>query len=134
MSWLFTSGGQSISPSNEYSGLISFRINWFDLLEVHGTLKGLLQCQNLKASILLHSVFFMVQLSHLYMTIGKTITLTAWTFVSKVMSLPFNRFVIVFFPKSKGLLISWLQSWATVILEPKKTKSVTVCTFPPPIC
>ena len=134
VSWLFTSGGQSINPSNEYSGLISFRINWFDLLEVHGTLKGLLQCQNLKASILLHSVFFMVQLSHLYMTVGKTITLTTWTFVSKVMSLLFNRFVIVFFPKSKGLLISWLQSWAAVILEPKKTKSVTVCTFPPPIC
>ena len=89
-----------ISPSNAYSGLISFRIDWFDLLEVQGPPKSLLQCQNLKAS---HSVILMVQLSHPYMTIGKTITLAMRTFVSKVMSLLFNRFVIGFFPKSKGL-------------------------------
>ena len=93
--WVF-----SISASNEYSGLISFRIDWFDLLEVQGPPKSLLQCQNLKAS---HSVILMVQLSHPYMTIGKTITLAMRTFVSKVMSLLFNRFVIGFFPKSKGL-------------------------------
>ena len=97
----------SISPSNEYSGLISFRIDWFDLLAVQGTLKSLLQHHSSKASILQHSAFFMVQLSHPYMTTGKTIALTRWTFVSKVMSLLFNtlsRFVIAFLPRSKRLL------------------------------
>ena len=111
----------SISPSNEYLGLISFRIDWFDLLAVQGTLKSLLQHRNLKASILRHSAFFMVQLSHLYMTTGKAIALTIWTFAGKVMSLLFNmlsRLVIAFLPRSKFLLISWLQSPSTVILEP----------------
>ena len=101
----------SISPSNEYSGLISFRIDWFDLLAVQGTLKSLLQHHSSKASILRCSTFFMVQLSHAYMTTGKTIALTRWIFVSKVMSLLFNmlfRFVITFLPWSKCLLISWL--------------------------
>ena len=113
----------SISPSNEYSGLISCRINWFDLLTVQGTLKSLLQQHNLKASVLTHSDFSMVQLSHLYMITGKTIALTRHTFVSKVMSLLFNmlsRFVIAFLPRSKCLLISWLQSLSAVILEPKE--------------
>ena len=125
----------SISPSS--SGLISFRIDWFDLLAVQGALKNLLQHHNSRATILWCSVFFMVQLSHPYMTTGKTIALTRRTFVGKVMSLLFNmlsRFVIVFLPKSKHLLISWLQSLSTVILEPKKIKSVTVSTFPPSIC
>ena len=113
------SGGQSIgasvsvhSPSNEYSGLISFRIYWFYLLAVQGTLKSLLQDHNSKASILQHSAFFMVQLSHLYITTGKTIALIIWMFVGKVMSLLFNmlsRFVIALLPRSKHLLISWLQ-------------------------
>ena len=101
----------SLSPSNEYSGLISFRIDWFDL-EVQGTLKSLLQHHNSKASILQHSALFMVQLSHLYMATGKTIALTIWTFVGKVMSLLFNtlsRFVIAFLPRSMHLLISWLE-------------------------
>ena len=105
--------------SNEYSGLISFRINWFDLLAVQGTLKSLLQHYSSKASVLWRSAFFMVQLSHLYMTIGKTIALTIWTFVGKVMSLLFNalsRFVIGFLSRSKHLLISWLQS----LSEPQK--------------
>ena len=100
----------SISSSNEYSGLISFRIDWFDLLAVQGTLKSLLQHHSLKASILWCSAFFIVQLSHSYMTIGKTIALTRWTFVGKVMSLLFNilsKFIIAFLPKSKCLLISW---------------------------
>ena len=113
----------SISPSSEYSGLISFRIDWFDLLAVQGTLKSLLQHHGSKASILWCSVFFMVQLSHPYVTTGKTIALTRWTFVSKVMSLLFNtlsRFAIAFLPRSKGLLISWLQSLSSVILEPRK--------------
>ena len=113
----------SISPSNEYSGLISFKIDWFDLLAVQGTLKSLLQHHNLKALVLWHSAFFMVQLSHPYMTTGKTIALTRWTFVSKVMSLFFNmlsRLVIAFLPRSNHLLISWLQSPSAVILEPKK--------------
>ena len=113
----------SISPSNEYSGLISFRIDWFDLLEVQGTLTSLLQHHSSKASILWHLAFFMVQLSHPYMTTGKTIVLTRWTFISKVMSLLFNilsRFVIAFLPKSKHLLISWLQSPSAVIFEPTK--------------
>ena len=109
----------SISPSNEYSGLISFRIDWLDLLAVQGTLKSLLQHHKSKASILLSSAFFMVQLSHPYMTIGKTTALTRWTFVGKVMSLLFNmlsRLVIAFLPRSKCLLISWLQSPCAVIL------------------
>ena len=124
----------SISPSKECSGLISFRINWFDLLAVQGTLKNLLQHHSLKASVLWCSAFFMVQFSHPYMTTGKTIALTIQTFVSKVMSLLFNmlsRFVIIFLPTSKHLLISWLQSPSTVILEPKKMKSVSVFHFPP---
>ena len=113
----------SINPSNEYSGLISFRIDWFDLLAVQWTLKGLLQHHSSKASILQCSVFFIVQLSHLYMTTGKTTTLTRQTFVGKVISLLFNmllRFVIAFLPWSKHLLISWLQSLSTVILDPRK--------------
>ena len=112
----------SISPSNEYSGLLSFRIDWFDLLAVQGTLKSL-QHHNLKASKLRCSAFFMVQLSHPYVITEKTIALTIWTFVSKVMSLLFNtlsRFVIAFLPKTKRLLISWLQSPYPVILEPRK--------------
>ena len=119
----------SISPSNEYSGLISFRIDWLDLLVVQGTLKSLLQHHSSKASILWCSTFFMVQLSHPYMTTGKTIALTRRTFVSKVMSLFLNmlsQLVIAFLPRSKCLLISWLQSPSSVILEPKKIKSVTV--------
>ena len=115
----------SISPSNEYSGLISFRINWFELLAVQETFKSLLQHHSLKASILWCSAFFMVQLSHPYMPPGKTVVLTRWTFVSKVMSLLFNmlsRFVIAFLPRNKSLLISWLQSPSTVILKPKKRK------------
>ena len=126
----------SISPSNEYSGLIFFRIDWFDILAIQQTQESesLPQFHNSKASILQGSAFFMVQLSHLYMTTGKTITLTIWTFVSKVMSLLYNtlsRFVRVFLLRSKSLLISWLQSLWEVILEPKKTKSVSVSTFPP---
>ena len=115
----------SISLSNEYSGLISFRIHWFDLLAVQGTLKSLLQHHSSKASILQCSAFFTVQLSHPYMTTGKTIGLTSLTFVGKVMSLLFNmlpRLVIAFLPRSKCLLISWLQSPFAVILETKKTK------------
>jgi len=118
-------------------GLISFRMDWFDLLAVQGTLKSLLQHHNSKASILWCSAFFMVQLSHPYMTTGKTMALTIQTFVNKVMSLPFNmlsRLVIAFLPRSKCLLISWLQSPSAVILEPKKIKSVTVSTFSPSIC
>ena len=109
-------------------------MDWLDLLAVQGTLKSLLQHYSSKASILWHSAFFMVQLSHPYMTTGKTIALTTWTFVGKVMSLLFNmlsKLVIAFLPKSKGLLISWLQSPSAVILEPKKIKSVTVS---PSIC
>ena len=112
----------SINPSNEYSGLISFRIDSSDLLAVQGTHRSLLQHHSSKASILWRSAFFIVQLSHSYMTIGKTIALTRWNFVGKIMSLLFNklsRFVIVFLPRSKGLLISWLQSPSAVILEPK---------------
>ena len=113
----------SISPSNEYSGLISFRMNWFDLLATQGTLKSLLQHHSSKASILQHSAFFIVHLSHPYMTTEKTIALTRHTFVGKVMSLLFNMLsmlVITFLPRSKCLLISWLQSPSAVILEPKK--------------
>ena len=123
----------SISPSNEYSGLIFFRIDCFDHLAVQGTLKSLLQHHSSKESILRHSAFFIVQLSHPYMTTGKTIALTRWTFVGKVMSLLFNmlsRLVITFLPRSKRLLISWLQSPSAVILEPKKIKSVTVSMVP----
>ena len=119
----------SISPSNEYSGLISFRIDWFDLLAVQGTLKSLLQHHSSKESILQHLAFFIVQLSHPYMTTGKSIGLTRRTFVGKVMSLLFNmlsRLVITFLPRSKRLLISWLQSPSAVLLEPKKIKSITV--------
>ena len=124
----------SISPSNEYSGLISFRIHWFDILAVQGTLKSLLQHHSLKASIIWHSAFIIVQLSHLYMTTGKTIALTRQTFAGKAMSLLFNmlsRLVITFLLRSKHLLISWLQSPSAVILEPPKRKSVTVS---PSIC
>ena len=124
----------SISPSSEYSGLISFRMDWLDLLAVQGTLKSLLQHHNAKASLLQHSAFFMVQLSHPYMTTGKTIVLTIWTFVGKVISLLFNmlsRFVIAFIPRSKHPLISWLQSLSAVIWEPKKIKSVTASLSPP---
>ena len=127
----------SISPSNEYSGLTSFRIDWFDLLAVQGTLKSLLQHYRLKASILWRSAFFIVQLLHPYMTPGKTIVLTRQTFFGKVMTLLFkmlSRFVIAFLPKSKGILISWLQSPSAVILEPKKIKFVTVSIVSPPIC
>ena len=126
----------SISSSNEYSGLISFKIDWFDYLDIHETLRSLLQHHSWKASILWCSAFFTVQLSQLYMTTGKTIALTIQTFVSKVMSLLFNttsRFVIPFLPRSNHL-ISWLQSPFTVILEPKKRKSVTTSTFSPSIC
>ena len=122
----------SISPSNEYSGLISFRIDWLDLLAVQGTLKSLLQYHSSKASVLQCSAFFIVQLSHPYMTTGKTIALTRWTFVGKVMSLLFNmlsRLVITFL-----LLISWLQLPSAVILEAKKIKSATVSTVSPSIC
>ena len=113
----------NITPSNEYSGLISFRMDWLDLLAVQGTLKSLLQHHSSKASILRHSAFFIVQLSHSYMTTGKTTALTRWTFVGKVMSLLFNmlsRLVITCLPRSKRLLISWLQSPSAVILEPPK--------------
>ena len=116
--WLkYWSFSFSISPSNEYSGLISSRIDWFDFLEVQGTLKSLLQHHSSKASVLWHSAFFMVQFSHPYMTTGKTIALTRWTIVGKVMSLLFNmlsRLVIAFLPRSKHLLISWLQSPSAV--------------------
>src|SRR5574337_95147 len=126
----------SISPSKEYSGLISFRMDWFELLAVQGTLKSLLQHHSSKASILQCSVFFTVQLSHPYMTTGKTIALTRWTFVGKGMSLLLNmlsRVVITFLPRSKRLLISWLQSPSAVILEPPKIKSDTVSTVSPSI-
>ena len=127
----------SISPSKEYSGLISSRIDSFDLLAVQGTLKSLLQHHTSKASILQHSAFFIVQLSHPYMTTGKTIALTRQTFVGKVLSLLFNmlsRLVTVFLPRSKRLLISWLHLPSAVILEPKKIKSVTVSTVSSSIC
>ena len=126
----------NISSSNEHPGLISFRMDWLDLLEVQGTLKSLLQHHCSKASIFRHSAFFIVQLSHPYMTTGNTIALTRWTFVGKVMSLLFNmlsRLVITFLPRSKHLLISWLQSPSAVILEPLKIKSDTVSTVSPSI-
>ena len=122
-----------ISPSNEHPRLISFRMDWLDLLAVQGTLKSLLQHHSSKASILCCSAFYIVQLSHPYMTTGKTIALTRWTFVDKVMSLLFNtlsRLVITFLPRSKHLLISWLQSPSAVILEPRKIVSHCFHCFP----
>ena len=127
----------SISPSNQHPELISFRMDWLDLLAVQGTLKSLIQHHSSKASILWCSAFFRVHLSHPYMTTGKTIALTRWTFVDKVMSLLFNmlsRLLIAFLPRSKRLLISWLQSPCAVILEPPKIKSLTVSTVSPSIC
>ena len=127
----------SISPSNEYSRLISFQMDWLDLFAVQGTLKSLLQHRSSKASIFWCLDFFMVQLSRPNLTTGKTIALTRWTFVSKEMSLLFNtlfRFVIAFVPRSKHLFISWLQSPFAVILEPKKLKSVTGSVVSPSIC
>ena len=127
----------SISSSNEHTGLISLRMDWLDLLAVQGILKSLLQHHSSKASILQCSAFFIVQLSHPYMTTGKTIALTRWNFVDKVMSLLFNmlsRLIITFLPRSKHLLISWLQSPSAVILEAKKIKSATVSTVSPSIC
>ena len=141
MSQLFASGGQSIGdsasvlPSN--SGLISFRINWIDLLAIQGTLKSLLQHHSSKASVLWCSFFLIVQLSHLYMTTGKTIALIIQTFVSKMMSLLLNKlstFVIAFLPSSKCLLIAWLQSSSAMILESPKIKSATISTFSSSIC
>ena len=126
-----------VSLYNEYSGLISFRIDQLDLLAVQGTLKSLLQHHSSKASILQLSTFFMVQLPHPYMTTGKTIALTRWTFISKVMSLLFNmlsRFLIAFLPRSKHLLISWLKSLSAVILELKKIKSVTFSVVSLSVC
>ena len=126
----------NINPSSENPGLISFRMDWLDLLAVQGTLKSLLQHHSSKASILQCSAFFIVQLSQPYMTTGKTTALTRWTFVGKVMSLLFNmqcRLVITFLPRSKCLLISWLQLPSAVILEPRKTKSVTVSIVSPSI-
>jgi len=123
----------SISPSNEYSGLISFRVGWFVLFAVKGTLKSLLKHYSSKGSILWHLAFFIVQLSHPYMTTGKTIALTRWNFIGKVISLLSNmlsRFVIAFLPGNKHLLISWLQSPSAVIWEPKERKSVTTSMFP----
>ena len=127
----------NISPSNEHPGLISFSMDWLDLLAVQGTLKSLFQHHSSKTSILRHSAFFTVQLSHPYMTTGKTIALTRRTFVDKVMSLLFNilsRLIIIFLPSRKRLLISWLQSPSAVILEPRKVKSATVYTVSPSIC
>ena len=139
----FTSGSQSTGVSTsasvlpiEYSGLISFKIDWLDLLAVKGTLKSFLQHHSSKASILQHSAFFTVQLSHPYMTTGKTIALTRQIFVGKEMSLLFtmlSRLIISFLPRSRHLLISWLQSPSAVILEPKKIKSATVPTISPSI-
>ena len=139
MSQLFASVSQkhwsfsfSIKPSSEYSGLIYVKIDWLYLLAVQGTLKSLLPYHNLKASVFWHLAFFMAHLSHLSMTTGKTIALTLQTFVSKMKSLLFHmlsRFIIAFLPRSKHLLISWLQSPYAVILEPRKIKSVTVLIF-----
>ena len=127
----------NIIPSKEQSGLISFRMDWLDLLGVQGTLKSLLQHCSSKASILRHSAFSIVQLSHPYMTTGKTVALTRRNLVGKIMSLLFNmlpRLVITFLPRSKHLLILWLQSPSAVILEPSKIKSATVSTVFPSIC
>ena len=126
----------SISPSNDYLGLISFRVDWLDLLAVQETLKSLLQHHSLKASILWRSAFFIVQLSYLYMTTGKTIALTRWTLIGKVMSLLFNvlsRLVITFLPRNKRLFSSWLQSPSVVIWGPPKIKSITVSTVSPSV-
>ena len=126
----------NFSPSSEHPGLISFRMDWLDLLAVQGTLKSLLQHHSSKASILWCSAFFIVQFSHPYITIGKTMALTRWTFVGKVMSLLFNmlsRFVITYLPRSECLLISWLQSPSAVILEPRKIESATVSTVSPSV-
>ena len=133
----YCSFSSSISPSNECSGLISFRMDWLDLLAVQVTLQSLLQHRSSKASIFLRSAFFIVQLSHPHMTTGKTIALTRWTFVGKVMSLLFNMLsmlVITFLPRNKRLLISLLQLPSAVILEPKIIKSATVFTVYPSIC
>ena len=133
----YSSFSFNISSSKEHSGLISFRMDWLDLLAVQGTLKSLLQHHSSKASTLQRSGFFIVQLAHPYMTAGKTITLTRWTFVDKVMSLLFNmlsRLVITFLPRRKCLLISWLQSPSVVILEPPKIKYLTVFIVSPSIC
>ena len=127
----------NISPSSEHPGLISFRMDWLDLLTVQGTLKSLLHNHNSKASILQYSAFFIVQLSHLCMTTEKAMSLTRWTFVGQVMSLLFtmlSMMVITFLPRSKCLLISWLQSPSAVILEPQKIKSAAVSTISPAIC
>ena len=127
----------SINLFNEYLGLISFLMDWLNLHAVQGTLKSLLQHHSSKASILWHSAFFIVQHSHPYMTVGKTISLTRWTFVGKVMSLLFiklSMLVITFLPRSKHLLMSWLQSPSAVILEPRKIESDTVSTVSPSIC
>ena len=127
----------SISLSNEYSRLISLRTDWLNRLAVQGTLKSLLQHHSSKASVLWCSAFFIVQLSHPYMTIGKTIALTRWTFVGKVMSLLFSklsRLAIAFLPRSKRVIISWLQSSSAVTLEPPKIKSLTISTASPSIC
>ena len=128
---------QSLNQSNEYSGLISFRMDWLDLLAVQGTLKNIIQHHSSKESILQRSAFFIVQLSHPCMTTGKTIALTRWTFVGKVMSLLFkvlSRLVITFLPGSKCLLISQLQSPSVVVLETPKIKLATVSTVSPSIC
>ena len=136
--WLtYWSFSFSINPSNEHPGLISFRMDWLNLLAVQGIFKGLLQQHSSKASILPPSAFFIVQFSQPYMTIGKTIALTRWTFVGEVMSLLFNmlsRLVIAFLLRSKHLLSSWLKSPSAVILEPSKIKSVTVSIASPSIC
>ena len=132
----YWSSSFNISPSKEHPGLISFRMDWLDLLAIQGSLKNFFQDHSSKASILQHSAFFTLQLSHPYMTTGKTTTLTKWTFVGKVMSLVLNmlsRLVITFLPRSKRLLISWLKSQSAVILEPRKIKSGTVSTVSPSI-
>ena len=132
--WSFSFG---ISPSNEYSGLTFFRIDWFDFLTIQGILKSLLQHHNSEASILWHSAFIWVQLSHPYIITGKTLALTVWIFIGKVMSLLFNtlsRFVIAFLAKSKCLLISWLPSLSAVTLESNKMKSVTSSIVSPSVC
>ena len=133
--WLkYWSFNFSISPSNEYSGLISFRIDWLDLPAVQGTLKSLLQHHSSKASVLRPSVFFILQPSHIHMTTRKNIALTRWNFAGKVMSLLFNmlsRLVITFLPRSKRLLTSWLQSPSAVILEPPKINYLTVSIVSP---
>ena len=142
MSQLFASSGQrsfsfNISPSNEHPGLISFRMDWLHLLAVQGTLKSLFQHHSSKASILWCSALFIVQISHPYMTTGKAIALTRRTFVGKVMSLLFNmlsRLVITFLPRSKHLLILWLQSPSAEILEPRKIKSAIFSTVSPSVC